>query len=259
MAVGALAALALLSGCAPEGSTEPESSTVLTSTSTTHAISTITEPPTTTSEAATTTTEAPRTRIPRFGSAAWVGIEFTIDPDQASGFGAAYVVGEPRQAEVMVDGQATGIWVWQATYETQRLVVVGEGPSPYLTTISEDEETTTSTAPSNPDAIHDLMLWTITGTSRAHWKVTDVLAMQLSAGFLAEYDVWGDCFAGSSGDDLRQRALGWVDNELWNHQFDDEGNYLGADDIRPVMAFATGPNGPIELLDPSIVICQVLY
>ena len=257
----ALTVLVVLSGCAVQRTTGPELSTTSPQEDV-PVTSSIALPTTTEAPSTTTTTEARPPRVPRFGSTSWVGVEFSIDPETGVRFGAEYRVGEPRHAQIMVDGDPTGIWIWEATYDMQRLILVGEGLSPYLRTITGDgdgDDTTTTTAPPDPTASHDLMLWAITGTSRDHWKVADAVSVELTAGFLADSDVWGDCFHDSDSTSLSQRAFGFVDPDLWNTQYDEEGNYGGSDDIRPLMAFDTGPNGPIEILDPSLVTCRILY
>ena len=261
-----VAALLLVSGCGlerttgSEGSTAPEASITLPK-ATAPVTSSAPLPTTTTTRASTTTTAVPHTPVPRFGSPSWVGIEFSVEPDTGVGFGSEYVVGEPRHAQITVEDEPTGIWIWEANYGMPHLIVVGEARSPYLLTISEDDgDTIAAIAPPDPTARPDLMLWDISGTTRNHWKVADVVLLELTARFLADYDVWGDCFYDS--DDTSgpsQRAFGFVDSDLWNLQYDDEGNYIGSDDIRPLMALGKGTGGTIEILDPSLVACRVLY
>lgn len=84
-----------------------------------------------------------------------------------------------------------------------------------------------------------------------------MLPLPMTSGFVAAHDVYGDCFDDTS--DRGRRVLGWIDPDDWNIQVDDEGNWIGASDIRPLLAFDTGVGGRLEQLEPETVTCRILY
>lgn len=252
--VAAVVIMLVLSGCSMSQPVESApSSPSESSTSVTHATATTVDQPTTTT---VTTTSTATTTTPAFGSAMWIGTQFSVTAEPSLGFGVEYTVGEPRHAEVVVGGEPTGLWIWEATYETPRFIVVGQGPSPYLRTISEDDDvTTTTTAPQDPSAVHDLMLWSVVGAEPGVSTIRDTLPLRLTSGFLATYDGYGDCFYGNGGRNL----FGFIDPNEWNIQITEEGDWIGADDIRPWIVFDTAQGSQIELIEPSLVTCKILY
>jgi hypothetical protein len=248
----------------PAASVPPSSSTVI-ETTTTAPVSSTTA---TVLPSGTMTTLAQG--IPDFGSRAWIGVEFTVAPgmnpeygstdsrEPGSGF-AINTFGE-MPTQIVVGDEPTGIWVWEPTVEAQRLVIVGEGQNPYLPVQAGVGTSITIPEPSDPFASHDLMVWSITGTTRNHWKVADVMRLRLTAGFLATHTVWRDCFDDTDPSGVgNDYVLGWINPDEWQHNWDDQGNYLGSDDVRPHLAIDTGLGGPILVLDPSLVSCRMLY
>jgi hypothetical protein len=182
---------------------------------------------------------------------------FTVNPASGTGWSSNYVVGEPRHAQIVVDEVPTELWIWAAAYETPRTIIVGEGPSPYLRTISEAEgndRTTTTPAP-DPAVTHDVMKWSITG-----WKIRDSLVLRLSSTFLATHEVWGDCSEDvSMGIPASNNLLGFIDPDDWNIELTEDGDWVSASDIRPRLVFGNGTGGQLELLDPALVTCRILY
>jgi hypothetical protein len=157
---------------------------------------------------------------------------------------------------IVVGDEITGLRVWAAG-GSLRLIAVGEGANPYLPDPPTGQETTTTTmALPEPPTVHEVMIWSLTGSDRpGEWKVKDTLNLRLTSTFLSTHETYPDCFDDSG----RIRIFAFIDPSEWVIEVTDDGDFIGADDLQPVLALTTGAGFQIELLDPLLTFCRQLY
>lgn len=148
---------------------------------------TATEPPVTATMATTSTstrtvTVAPDSEIP----STWIGVEFTVTtPLDHVRDDEILINVEHLPVELLVDGGPAGVHGWYVGGAfVPSVVVVGSQKNPYMP--DEYSQEVEGALPRDPDASarHDLMVWAITPTAAARYRITDTMEITLHGGML---------------------------------------------------------------------------